>query len=1141
MTKKAIALLLTIVMVVSLLPTAVFAVESDEFRVVISMEGLTLGQGMYVEPKAYTLDEINALIAEENYGPYTEDELTAGMATLAMLLDNGLDYQMTGSWDSGAYLSSVKNIDKGTVDIPAFITENGGPDNDTHDGNDNEYLGEFDYSYMSGWMITVNDFMIDVGCADWNFQQGVADGKCQDYGNTYVVRWHFTLWGYGSDLGYSTSWNQAYYEHTNKDMLYAAYAMSDDATAKAAAHAVMEDIEATEDEVAAATAALETEPAEEYKFVFTTNDVEKLAGLSFATDGNYVSESGTVFDTTSAYKQIDILRGGTEEELEAIVINGTEFKVDEMPSSLTEKTFTGLEEGTFKLVKYASTNTTTWGRLFFKKGTTVSQDVEIQFVFAESVAAPQLTSMAFYSGDLDAGLTPDFDPTVLTGYSVGLKSSKSSMSIQVTAPEGCTVTAKHTGYDDEYSAIIQKEYELSTSGWDSIKGLGEIYGNIPVQIIVTNTAGESVTYELTVVHPDPNPVVDDTSVDVSEVLNNTMAQLAVNIPTPVFGSTGGEWTVLSLARGGYYAQDNAYFTDYYDRIVETVNETAASVTLANGALHKNKSTDNSRLILALSSIGKDATSVGEWNLITPYEDFTWIKKQGINGPIFALIALDTRNYQTEDTTIRQQCVDYILSLQLEDGGWALSGTVSDPDITAMALQALYNYKDQSAVATAAEEAFAWLSSAQNEDGGYSSWGTVNSESIAQVITACATWGINPDTDSRFVKDGGSAVDAILAFYDAEEKGFKHTADGSVDAMATDQACYALVAYTRLLGGKNALYDMSDVTFEAVTPDEPEGITASLGLPAKVEAGQSFNAIISVNSWDNEAGYKLIDFIMNIPDGLTVTNVTAGDRLTGGEVSWNVEAETGKLRVVYFDANENNTLTVTGTDYPAELFTISFQCNATAGASLPISVGGMSLKLSSDSSDDAAMVVINTDSASGTVGVVASTVISYSAVELYTGDDVDLIPSTKKAVAVSVTGIAAGSKLTYNDGTNEIEFLYSAEISAKTGVSSYVAMVDASIEMANFINSAYYTVAADASTITFGDANGDGVINAQDALAAVDAWLRKGEEPTDLEILTLNVNGDSRLNTFDALGIVEAFVNGTEYAVIIKAATLATAN
>ena len=81
----------------------------------------------------------------------------------------------------------------------------------------------------------------------------------------------------------------------------------------------------------------------------------------------------------------------------------------------------------------------------------------------------------------------------------------------------------------------------------------------------------------------------------------------------------------------------------------------------------------------------------------------------------------------------------------------------------------------------------------------------------------------------------------------------------------------------------------------------------------------------------------------------------------------------------------------------------------------------------------------------------------------------------------------------------------------------------------------------AGEITFGDSNGDGIINAQDALAAVDTWLRKTDAPSDDEILALNVNSDSRINTFDALGIVEAFVDDSEYLIITKAATLGTNN
>lgn len=900
---KAIALLLAVVMIAGLLPATVFAVDADEMTVVVSMEGLTLGQGMYVKPTAYTLSQINALVATEGYGPYTEDTLTAAMATLAMMIDNGLDYQNTGSWDNGMYLSAVKGVDTGVVNIPSVITENGGPSSTDNDGNTDEYLGEFDYSFMSGWMITVNDYMIDVGCSEWGLTNGVASGKCQDYSNIYVIRWQFTVYGYGADLGHNTGWgNEPYYDHVNKDMLYAAYALSDDAAAKSSVLSTMEKLTATASEVAAAEAALA--PATE---------------------------------------------------------------------------------------------------------------------------------------------------------------------------------------------------------------------------------------------PDPEPVPEQPQ-DVSVVLSDTMAQLAATVTAPAFGTNAGEWTVLSLARGGYYGQDSSYFSDYYSRIVTTVNETAPTVSLANGALHKNKSTDNSRLILALSAIGKDATSVGDWNLITPYEDFAWIKKQGINGPIFALIALDTHNYQTADTTIRQQCIDFILGKQLSDGGWALSGTTSDPDITAMTLQALANYKDQAEITAAAEKAFAWLSSAQNDNGGYSSWGTENSESIAQVIVTCTAWGIDPNTDSRFVKTNGSAVDAILTFYDSEAKGFKHVATGNVDAMATDQACYALVAYDRFQKGKTSLYNMSDVTFETVAPQpEYDTMTAILGLPEKVEAtsGTAFNAVISLDRWDNEAGYKLIDFIMTVPQGLTVTGVTTGNRLSGGEVSYNVEEETGKLRVVYFDANENTDLTISGTEFPAEVFTVAFAVNSpAAGTTLPVAISGMSVKLTSDSADENAMIIVNTDTASGSVQMVQG--ISFSAVMLYQGDNVDLIPDTKKAVAVAVTGIATGSKLLYNDGTNDISFLYSPEISTKTGISSYVALVDASIDMANFVKAANYTIpGASADKLTFGDSNGDGVVNAQDALAAVDLWLRKGGEPSDLEILTLNVNGDSRINTFDALGIVEAFVSGTDYGVVTKASSLST--
>ena len=667
----------------------------------------------------------------------------------------------------------------------------------------------------------------------------------------------------------------------------------------------------------------------------------------------------------------------------------------------------------------------------------------------------------------------------------------------------------------------------------------EQYSNTGEPCIVSSPAFAKVTVTGAAVPEQPeNPRQPQ---DVSSVLNATLAMQATTVAEPSFGTNYGEWTVFGLARGGYYANDSQYFADYYDRIVEYVNTTAAEVD-KSGALDSNKSTDNSRLIMALAAIGKDATSVGNWDLVEAYSanGINWIRKQGMNGTIWTLIALDCGGYETSDPTIRQQCVDAIVSAQHNDGGWSLVTAKAQPsnvDITGMTLTALYPYRDQPAVAAACETAFNWLSESQLDNGGFPYGQGETSESCVWAIVACTTWGINPDTDPRFIKNGNSAIDNLLTYYLEDQAMFEHGRGAGANAMATDQAAYALVAYDRFINGKTDLYDYSDVVAGPAAPSGDE-MVATLGLPTEINPGAEFNGVISINKWDNEAGYKLIDLIVNIPEGVSVTGVTASNRLEGGAISWNVEEETGKLRIVYFDANENKSLTITGEEFPVELSTIGLKADSVAGGSkVNVAISGMPVKLTSDSEDDASMVVVNTDTAKDTTDVVVG--ISFSAKCLYTGDDVDIIPSTKKAVAVAITGIAKGAKLTFKDGETEIIFQYSKEITEKTGVSTYVALVDAEIDMAKFIDEKNFNIAAvsEENAITFGDTNGDGVVNAEDALAAVNTWLRVGEEPTDIQILTMNVNGDSRINTFDALGIVEAFVNKTDYIVVTKAATI----
>ena len=302
----------------------------------------------------------------------------------------------------------------------------------------------------------------------------------------------------------------------------------------------------------------------------------------------------------------------------------------------------------------------------------------------------------------------------------------------------------------------------------------------------------------------------DTLGKVSEPYIST-GEYMEKLGTPNVGAIGGEWMVIGLARSGRTVPG---VEDYYQKAVEYVQQ---SIDPDTGRLHKAKSTDNSRMILALTAIGKDVTNVGGYNLLAGLSDLEFVKYQGNNGPIWALLALDCGNYPAPNggTTTRQALIDEILSVQTSDGGWAISGDRADSDMTGMALTALAPYyKKDPTVKQAIDKAIARLSEMQDDDGGFSTtYGDgkyiATSESTAQVLTALSALGIDGDTDSRFVKNGSSVVDALLRYY-VKGGGFKHIMDGEIDGMGTEQAYYALTAYYRFLSGKTNLYDMTDI-------------------------------------------------------------------------------------------------------------------------------------------------------------------------------------------------------------------------------------------------------------------------------------------------------------------------------------------
>lgn len=354
----------------------------------------------------------------------------------------------------------------------------------------------------------------------------------------------------------------------------------------------------------------------------------------------------------------------------------------------------------------------------------------------------------------------------------------------------------------------------------------------------------------------------------AKAVTDTAQYLYKTVKNPQVGSIGGEWAVLGLARSGY-AVPEKYYQDYYATV-------EAYVKACGGVLHDKKHTEYSRVIVALSAIGKDARNVAGYDLTKPLGDYDKTIWQGLNGPIWALIALDSRNYpmpqnpEAKTQATRQMYIDRILECQLPDGGWSLFGGtsaassgdgVSDPDITGMALQALAKYQDQPAVKKATEEALACMSKQQDSSGGFSTWGTATSESCVQILVALCELGISLE-DPRFVKNDNTVLDHLMTYY-RSGKGFLHTAGGSgSNQMASEQGFYGLVAAQRAVQGKNSLYRMSD----AIAVSAGEGQQAGQGLAGKhadvkaqpiTSPGKTFVDISGANAHPNQAAIEAL--------------------------------------------------------------------------------------------------------------------------------------------------------------------------------------------------------------------------------------------------------------------------------------------
>lgn len=398
------------------------------------------------------------------------------------------------------------------------------------------------------------------------------------------------------------------------------------------------------------------------------------------------------------------------------------------------------------------------------------------------------------------------------------------------AVKACLDSAKYTytgsgtyikSITDAAGNTLKEKGDGKSSGW--MFGLTLQGGNetLPKTTLDNTYLKDGDTLRLfftdTYIPLDPtDPVVPGAEVPgFDEAYVGAKAYIQSAVSAPVVSYLFGEWAVLGLVRAGVELSD-AYIQAYYDKVVAYVKANIGSDGILRKPDDKNTPviTDNERIILALTAIGKDPANVGGENLLKALQNkdimqVTDTSNTDINGLIMGLLALNSRNY-TSDTSWLVQAV---LAQQNEDGSWRASADtkpVGDVDMTAMALQALAPYyKDggNETVNTAVEKALNWLS------GKYRS-GYDSSESCAQVVIALSALNLDANTDARFTKtvEGKtlSVLGNLLQYRVAENGGFKHQfADKAVNEMATEQALCAMAAYARFTEKANALYDMTD--------------------------------------------------------------------------------------------------------------------------------------------------------------------------------------------------------------------------------------------------------------------------------------------------------------------------------------------
>ncbi len=305
--------------------------------------------------------------------------------------------------------------------------------------------------------------------------------------------------------------------------------------------------------------------------------------------------------------------------------------------------------------------------------------------------------------------------------------------------------------------------------------------------------------------PSSSPSAGFTTSEITEKI----AALSENISDDYAGETEDAWKIMDMAAAGYA-----------DRLTQKDEYIAATID----ACASDKASDFSYLVkaaLSLTALDVDATDLTasdgtEFNLIEKISGFAAEDIGYSSNAIYALSAYDCGDFAVDTGLTRDAIIDVILESRASNGLWGYSyggQEFIDYDTTASTLSSFapYYLAENAQAAGISEEHYtqiqdsvntviAALSEAQGENG---SLGSSNTDAMA--VIGLASVGINPNTNPKFIKSQ-SLMSALMGYALEDNSGFGFSDNSAYNALATEQAFRAMIAYQGIYD-TNAAYNV----------------------------------------------------------------------------------------------------------------------------------------------------------------------------------------------------------------------------------------------------------------------------------------------------------------------------------------------